>query len=474
MNLEDKNSYTIKNDEINTFLNKFKAAINSQYSIIDKNSSRIILNNKFEKNSVTTQTKHILDQTNHEMTILENESVVIFSTPLLLSKLICVGGLIGDKKSKTIRLISEHLSQKKFVSDYINTEHGNEYTINETVWGVILPTKAVFKEAKILDFKEFFSNEIRLNRVTKAQQELLLEIDRLKDTASHYKNEALEFIETKVEDYKIVKNDIKIAINERKRLEDSTGENKEILDRIQTDIDKENKLLDIIKREKNNLSETNNILDNQIKQNVNKMNKDKKDLDSLNAKATQQKEKINELDEQIVMMRKDINLTTLDMKGYSKESKKQLRMYFWLSLIAMAILTIIFFRIYDNAEAFVNFIDSSKQKIDAWNILVSRLPLITATALVIGTLSALLFYLVNHILSVNSDDMNMLKASILAEQITGSLETTGMTDDQIRDYKRNTKIELVMGVFTSKHEKIKNNSESEKIKQILESLISKK
>ncbi|ELV8627113.1 hypothetical protein QNF03_003818 [Vibrio cidicii] len=47
--------------------------------------------------------------------------------------------------------------------------------------------------------------------------------------------------------------------------------------------------------------------------------------------------------------------------------------------------------------------------------------------------------------------MNMLKAAILAEQITGSLPKEGMTPDEIRKFQVNTKIELVTGVFSNKN-----------------------
>ena len=122
---------------------------------------------------------------------------------------------------------------------------------------------------------------------------------------------------------------------------------------------------------------------------------------------------------------------------------------------------------YDNAQTFKEFVDS-KPIITTWDLLLSRLPLITATALVIGTLSALLFYLVNNIVSVSNDKMNMLKASVLAEQITGSLPKSNMTNDEIRDYKRNTKIELVMSVFADKPDKIKDEKQMDIFKQFTE------
>ena len=122
------------------------------------------------------------------------------------------------------------------------------------------------------------------------------------------------------------------------------------------------------------------------------------------------------------------------------------------------------------AKTFAGIIDTANPKIGPWNILLSRLPLITATMLVLGTLSALLFYLINHIISVNVDKINMLKTSILSEQITGSLPNKDMSEDEIQDYKRNTKIELIQNVFNSNKERIQSNSQQERLKQILDYL----
>lgn len=67
--------------------------------------------------------------------------------------------------------------------------------------------------------------------------------------------------------------------------------------------------------------------------------------------------------------------------------------------------------------------------------------------------------------------MNMLKASILAEQITGTLGCDlTMTPEKIIELKRETKIELLMKVFSSKENiKISNASEQlDALSKILE------
>jgi len=470
MNFENVDDYNLETEEINTSFAKFKSAINAQYFNINSESSRIIYYGHFSSNKVTELVSTALKQTNYDVAVLENEIVVLFSRPLLVSELLCQGSMVSDRKSKTIRLISTRNTQKKFVSDFIITGKNNQFKVNDTVWGLILPTHTNLLEARVLDFNDFFTNEGKINTVTKAHQNLSIEIEILKDKTDHVIKEVAEYINHKASDYETIKNDIDIALKERKRLEDSSIENKEILDRIQNDIVKENKNLSGIMSAKDKFIDINNALKIQIDENSENLKKEIKKSDSLKTENIQKREEIKKSVEQINDMKRDINLTTLDLKGYSTESSKQLTSYFRLAFCAMVFLAVVFFQMYNNAETFANLFDNTIPKVNAWDILVSRLPLITATTLVVGTLSALLFYLVNHIVSVNSDNMNMLKASILAEQITGTLPTTDMSNDEIRDYKRNTKVELVMNVFTSKQEKIKDKSQFEQIKQILENL----
>jgi hypothetical protein len=465
-------NFIIKNhkEDMNNAVSEFESAIDAQYFYMKKDSNWITYNDVFLADEITEDVKALLDLSNYEASMLENEVVILFSRPIFLSKLICQGGMFGDYKSKAIRLISATISQKKFVSNFTAVDYGTEFKINDTVRGIIFPTRTQFFKAKALDFYNFFSNEDKINTVVKAHLNLSEKANILKHELDNEINENTNFINKELSDYEIIKKDIEIAFTERERLENSSIENKEILLRIQNDIKQENIKLNALVSEKDKEIRITNHLKKETEESRHKLEKQSTEYASMATKTQQKNDEIQKLERQIIDMKKDINLTTLDMKGYSVESDKQLKVYFGFSLSALVFLAFVFFQIYANAESFVNFIDTASPKVNAWYILISRLPLITATTLVIGTISALLFYLVNHIVSVNADNMNMLKASILAEQITGTLPTTGMSDDDIRDYKRNTKIELVMNVFISKKVKIDNSSQFEQIIKTLKNI----
>ncbi|MGL1958754.1 MAG: hypothetical protein OCD00_15740 [Colwellia sp.] len=53
-----------------------------------------------------------------------------------------------------------------------------------------------------------------------------------------------------------------------------------------------------------------------------------------------------------------------------------------------------------------------------------------------------------HIVALNTEKITMLKAGIFAEQITNSLEYKDMTEEQKLEFKRDTKIKLIMQAFS--------------------------
>ncbi|MCS6230641.1 hypothetical protein G3488_07235 [Shewanella baltica] len=121
------------------------------------------------------------------------------------------------------------------------------------------------------------------------------------------------------------------------------------------------------------------------------------------------------LEKRQAMVRKtqsEMDSYSLDMNGFSKAS----RMHIWFCYAVMAALlstlTNIFFMIYSNANDLIKFIDSTANKTstlgDVANkasvleLLLSRLPAITATTLIVATLSTLLFFLVKHIVALHT------------------------------------------------------------------------
>ncbi|MBB1272956.1 hypothetical protein [Psychromonas sp. SR45-3] len=159
--------------------------------------------------------------------------------------------------------------------------------------------------------------------------------------------------------------------------------------------------------------------------------------------------KLEILNKEIRDAEKEKDLYSFNMKGFTKEARTQLRIYAILSAILIGILGYIFYEIYDNAKGFLDLIPTIAGKsVSMLDILLSRLPMITASTLIIGAFSALLYFLVNHIIALNKEKMLMLKAHILTEQLSGSLEEhceQAKLDPIL--LKKDIKIEMIMRLF---------------------------
>ncbi|MEH6532225.1 MAG: hypothetical protein V7735_12920 [Photobacterium frigidiphilum] len=461
----------ISTKDFDAAISKLNSAISSQFFEVKNNSTLVVFNDVLSNDELEDNAKKILLSSNYEASALHGEIVVLFSNPLFISDLACTGNMFGDDNSKTIRLISGQFVEKKFISRN-NVSHGGSnsiYKVNGTIRGVVLPPRTSFVKANAIDFHQFFADEAKLEMVMKAHQNVSLEAGALKQAMSNQTGEISNYLDEQLSDFNSLNNDINIALKEKERLENSNIQNSEILDRIQDDINKANDKLVSIQARENAATENLERLKHSAEREKTEVESQQAELNHVSGQIMDAKIERADLLDEIREAKKDINLTTLDMKGFSSESRKQLRYYYSLALAALAFLGVVFNYMYNNAKTFETLMDE-KINLAPWDILLSRLPLITATALVVGTLSALLFYLVNHIISVNTDKMNMLKAAILAEQITGSLPSDDMTEEQIREYQRNTKIELVMNIFSGKPEPIKNDKQQDIIKQILAAL----
>ncbi|HFQ5108151.1 TPA: hypothetical protein ACGUT0_001707, partial [Vibrio vulnificus] len=168
---------------------------------------------------------------------------------------------------------------------------------------------------------------------------------------------------------------------------------------------------------------------------------------------------------QLADAKRERNATSFDTAGHTAETKTQLKAYYWFAAITFIGLACMAVYVYWNGQ---NFSDTIYlYHVSSWDILLSRLPLITATTLIIGGLSGVFFYLIKHIVSLNTEKMTMLKAGILAEQITNSLDCKDMTDEQILEFKRDTKIKLIMQVFSKQEtDKDTNNLIIEALKAV--------
>jgi len=470
---------SIKVDES---IRKFTKVVNEQYFKISSKSSRIKYNQDIVDKNLIKEELSLLEKTNYELAALSGERIILFDKPYLISEVLCYNDKnISDEKSQALRLISyKHTTKKVIFAKRVPTDardprtQGNlKYVVDEVVLGAILPTHSTFMLAEALDLETYYRDGRILTKISQAHEDIILSTNILKEEVHERISNLNAFIKEKKKTLSSFELQLESSLNEKNRLENSLEKDTKIIERIRDDIKIETKNLDDVQAENERKGNQLKELNNQINLERSNFKLIKEQLIDTSEQLNSSRNELCNLQEELIKARADINVTTLDMKGFSEESKNQISNYFGLSITSMVFLAIIFGFLYENATTFSDLFDANPTA-SAWNILLSRLPLITATALIIGTLSALLFYLVNNIISVNENKMNMLKASILAEQITGSLSKKDMTDDEIRDFKRNTKIELVMSVFSGRADNLKEEKQNDIIRQLSDALKSLK
>ena len=88
-------------------------------------------------------------------------------------------------------------------------------------------------------------------------------------------------------------------------------------------------------------------------------------------------------------------------------------------------------------------IGQSYNKISAFDLFISRLPMAAATVVILGCFSALVIVLTKNIIRINKEKINILKASIMARQIGDSLPADISREDR-EALVTSTKLDLIM------------------------------
>lgn len=478
MDSNKKQKFVIDEIKVGDFeesLSNFTETINKQFTQIIDTSSRLIAYKTLDEDDLTNNEFELLNKTNYEIPALKGEKIVLFDKPYLVSDIVCGrDGRLADEKSLGLRFLSHKKITRRVVFPAeiranLDKYQVFSYEIDDIIFGVILPPNSSFRAARALDIEELYKNREILSNIEKTHGGITVAVNMLRRDISEKIDASNNYLFERRKDLTALEIQIESSVQEKERIEESVVIEQSTMDRIRKDIKHETENFSKIQLESTKLRES--ISENRKKeedaQRSLKIVND--NILSNNLQLEKNRKELVNMQSQLAKIRADVNITTLDMKGFSIESQSQISKYYWLSIFILAFIATVFWCLYSNAATFSELFDTNP-KASLWNILLSRLPLVTATTLIIGTLSGLLFFLIKNIVAVSENKMNMLKASILAEQITGSIPKSDMTEGEIRDFKRNTKIELVMNIFAQKSENAKDEKQIDTIKQLLEAI----
>lgn len=382
---------------------------------------------------------------NYHADALKGETVILFSQPVIVSKVCC----FTRDPSNQLGLICFSEVTKVHTSGSVKVNNESpfpeaEYKIHDVVLGFVLPRASNFKYVDVATTAWMLQqNPNALKTANDALNKAITVPNILNDKFNNIKS----ILNSKIDAKKSLTEEVNV-------LRQMQEHEKKVLENIKNNLAHVKTNLTESQQEYKDLSESIagdttklNDLEQEISGKTESLNIATKTLDDLRSKTKKESEALKVVEQELADANRQKNLTTLDMVGHANETSKQLKPYYMLAFLIFVALACITTYIYQKGE---NFIDTLPSLIDvsSWDILLSRLPLMTATALIIGGLSSVLFFLVKHIIFLNTEKMTMLKAAILAEQITNSIGCDSMSEQEMLEFKRDTKIKLITQTFS--------------------------
>nr|WP_155484198.1 hypothetical protein [Vibrio harveyi] len=394
----------------------------------------------------------LISMSNYELSALSGEHVILFNEPMMVAD-ISLNYLRASESAKFIRLISFNASEKKVTSKIAPQNYADSikykqqakqittFEVYDYVAGLILPRSCEFDSIRALSMREIIKDHEHIVAIQDAYQRLKSSGTEVTLAWQSTINKARELIGEGATRFEAAKNELQLLNQQKTNVESR-------IDSLQENIDSATKLNSEIQQAINSGNIRLQSLEERSKQLSEQYDQTKVEHDSISESLREDKEELATIRQELSEARKQKSLSNYESIAHTNEAKTQLLGYYLITGAVLIALCSFVTYIYYNAKSFEELL-SRLVLLNAspWDILLSRLPLVTSTALVIGALSAVLFFLIKQIVSLNNEKMTMLKAGILAQQISDSLEIESKSDTEIIQIKRDIKIKLITEVF---------------------------
>ncbi|HAS6978159.1 hypothetical protein ACRTD6_07800 [Vibrio parahaemolyticus] len=410
----------------------------------------------------STFVSNALRLANYDENALRGENIVLFHEPVILSEFMCSANIFNANEG-VLRLISYLGTDKKVTTkwgtsvDETTKKPVTTYSVHDLVIGLILPQRCKFTAVKFAEIDSLVTDYKKLKRVRdsleKARELPLIQRQNLQSKFQDINS----LIKIKSDEFTALESDIEVLEHQKSHTETNLSRSQNALQSVQEDIAKATKEYESLLAQ--HIRETKQLssVKEEIKQNSDLLKKEAGKLRSLKEENSDQSASLLAIKAELADAKREKNLTTFDTIGHSKETWRQLKGYYVLAILLLSGLAIMAEYIYSNGQKISSLLPYLVH-VSSWDILLSRLPLVAATTLIIGGLTGALFYLIKHIVLLNTEKMVMLKAGILAEQITNSLDCKNMGEQEILEFKRDTKIKLIMEVFNKNEPDVKQSN----------------
>lgn len=384
-------------------------------------------------------------------------------------------------KTRHCYIFSDNPSNSKLIKSSVVDSVGVRFDIGESIYGVVLDQEFVIGNilarsitdvnlTEAISEVESISNVIN-NSFSITQSSIVQANEYSTHIISQQINKMSQFTKS-----------IQSQSMERERLSEFIKKDTDTLDAIRVDTENETKKLEALMDDKKNY-------DDKVMELIDDEKSLKESIRSLQSEYSNESDKVGvlkksnseaeaqliEVSDRIAKAKAKIDTYSLDLDGHLEESGTQLKRYSLIVFVLIAFLSSIFYILYKNGIELVDRFNSDPS-VGVGQIILSRLPLITSTTLIVGTISVLLYFLVNHMVSLNSDRMNMLKAAILAEQISVSLANEyNLTPEERKEESKKIKVDLIMKLFDISKKNVKelNGSDLSSVEKLVEIILKK-
>ncbi|WP_234496760.1 hypothetical protein [Vibrio maritimus] len=455
---------SLSSEQIAKQYNELSSSLNSFYKVLYSNKLNAEEDVFYRRNFRPDDAfSHFIGSNHYCVDDIEDmvgEHVILFKEPAIVTKV-----LVSElAPSKSIIRLTQHnggISQiastgrafKRMASrddTPVEAKRGTFFEINDTVIGFFLPEEAYLDSIEYVLASDIFKKSNKVNDIHHA-------VSLLRSEASM---EALDASDKYAELQRIIKTQLTVFENTRNELslqKDMLSSTKSSVARAKSDLTEVQAQVIELQAEVDSVNTDLDDKANELSSINGRIAEKEKEIKAFGDTYAEKSKELLELDKKVKATRKVLSdaenektLTTLDIDGHRKETRNQLKGYYGLTLLVFSGLVGFVTYMYHNAQSFQDLLSElTAVEASAWNILISRLPMITATTLVVGGLSTVLFFLIKHIVSLNTEKMAMLKASVLAQQITDSMECNEkMTEKEVINFTRDTKIKLITQVFT--------------------------
>lgn len=139
----------------------------------------------------------------------------------------------------------------------------------------------------------------------------------------------------------------------------------------------------------------------------------------------------------------NIHLFPTEIAGYVKQGTSNIKMYSWLSVIPIAIIAFVTFRLFVNSEKLLNFY-LVNNSVNIYEFLVSRGPYVAISSAIVGACFTFARILIAEIININRRRQELFKISIIATDISyASQDGLNLDDEQRYELRTQTKMEML-------------------------------